>query len=36
MSPKTVESNLSKIYKKLRVRSRAELAAKVAKQAAAR
>ena len=36
MSPKTVEWNLSKIYKKLRVRSRAELAAKVAKQAAAR
>jgi DNA-binding CsgD family transcriptional regulator len=32
MSPKTVEWNLSKIYKKLRVRSRAELAAKLAKQ----
>lgn len=36
MSPRTVEWNLSKIYKKLRVRSRTELAAKVAKQAAAR
>ena len=34
MSPKTVEWNLSKIYKKLHVRSRAELAAKFAKQAA--
>jgi DNA-binding CsgD family transcriptional regulator len=33
MSPKTVEWNLSKIYKKLHVRSRAELAAKLAKQA---
>ena len=32
MSPKTVEWNLSKIYKKLRVRSRTELAAKLAKQ----
>jgi DNA-binding CsgD family transcriptional regulator len=32
MSPKTVEWNLSKIYKKLHVRSRAELAAKLAKQ----
>jgi DNA-binding CsgD family transcriptional regulator len=31
MSPKTVEWNLSKIYKKLHVRSRAELAAKLAK-----
>ena len=34
MSPKTVEWNLSKIYKKLHVRSRAELAAKFAKQTA--
>jgi DNA-binding CsgD family transcriptional regulator len=33
MSPKTVEWNLSKIYKKLHVRSRAELAAKLARQA---
>jgi DNA-binding CsgD family transcriptional regulator len=33
MSPKTVEWNLSKIYKKLHVRSRAELAAKLAQQA---
>jgi DNA-binding CsgD family transcriptional regulator len=32
MSPKTVEWNLSKIYKKLHVRSRTELAAKLAKQ----
>lgn len=32
MSPKTVEWNLSKIYKKLRVRSRTELAAKLARQ----
>jgi len=32
VSPKTVEWNLSKIYKKLHVRSRAELAAKLAKQ----
>lgn len=32
MSPKTVEWNLSKIYKKLHVRSRSELAAKLAKQ----
>jgi DNA-binding CsgD family transcriptional regulator len=32
MSPKTVEWNLSKIYRKLHVRSRAELAAKLAKQ----
>jgi DNA-binding CsgD family transcriptional regulator len=31
LSPKTVEWNLSKIYRKLRVRSRAELAAKLAK-----
>jgi DNA-binding CsgD family transcriptional regulator len=31
MSPKTVEWNLSKIYKKLHVRSRVELAAKLAK-----
>jgi DNA-binding NarL/FixJ family response regulator len=31
ISPKTVEWNLSKIYKKLRVRSRTELAAKLAK-----
>jgi DNA-binding CsgD family transcriptional regulator len=30
LSPKTVEWNLSKIYRKLRVRSRAELAAKLA------
>ncbi len=36
MSPKTVEWNLSKIYKKLHVRSRAELAANLAKKAAAR
>jgi DNA-binding NarL/FixJ family response regulator len=36
MSPKTVEWNLSKIYKKLHVRSRAELAAKFVKQAASR
>jgi DNA-binding CsgD family transcriptional regulator len=34
MSPKTVEWNLSKIYKKLHVRSRAELAAKLAKHQA--
>jgi DNA-binding NarL/FixJ family response regulator len=33
MSPKTVEWNLSKIYKKLHVRSRAELAAKLAGRA---
>jgi len=33
MSPKTVEWNLSKIYKKLHVRSRTELAGKLAKQA---
>jgi len=32
MSPKTVEWNLSKIYKKLHVRSRAELAAKLVNQ----
>jgi DNA-binding CsgD family transcriptional regulator len=32
LSPKTVEWNLSKIYRKLSVRSRAELAAKLAKQ----
>lgn len=32
MSPKTVEWNLSKIYKKLHLRSRAELAAKLARQ----
>jgi len=30
LSPKTVEWNLSKIYRKLSVRSRAELAAKLA------
>ena len=36
ISPKTVEWNLSKIYKKLHVRSRAELAARLAKQAASR
>jgi DNA-binding CsgD family transcriptional regulator len=35
MSPKTVEWNLSKIYKKLHVRSRTELASKLAKRAAA-
>ncbi len=34
MSPKTVEWNLSKIYRKLHVRSRAELAAKLAEQKA--
>jgi len=34
LSPKTVEWNLSKIYRKLGVRSRAELAAKLAKQRA--
>jgi DNA-binding CsgD family transcriptional regulator len=33
VSPKTVEWNLSKVYKKLHVRSRAELAAKLAQQA---
>lgn len=33
LSPKTVEWNLSKIYKKLHVRSRTELAAKLQKQA---
>jgi DNA-binding CsgD family transcriptional regulator len=32
MSPKTVEWNLSKVYKKLHVRSRAELAAKLARE----
>jgi DNA-binding CsgD family transcriptional regulator len=32
LSPKTVEWNLSKIYKKLHVRSRAELTAKLAKK----
>ncbi len=32
MSPKTVEWNLSKVYRKLHVRSRAELAAKLARQ----
>jgi DNA-binding NarL/FixJ family response regulator len=32
VSPKTVEWNLSKVYKKLRVSSRTELAAKLAKQ----
>ena len=32
MSPKTVEWNLSKVYKKLHVRSRAELAAKLSRQ----
>ena len=36
ISPKTVEWNLSKIYKKLHVRSRAELGARLAKQAASR
>jgi DNA-binding CsgD family transcriptional regulator len=34
MSPKTVEWNLSKIYKKLHVKSRAELVAKLAKESA--
>jgi DNA-binding NarL/FixJ family response regulator len=34
ISPKTVEWNLSKIYKKLHVRSRAALAAKLAKKRA--
>jgi DNA-binding CsgD family transcriptional regulator len=34
ISPKTVEWNLSKIYRKLHVRSRAELAAKFAKKQA--
>jgi DNA-binding CsgD family transcriptional regulator len=33
VSPKTVEWNLSKVYKKLHVRSRAELAAKLARPA---
>jgi DNA-binding CsgD family transcriptional regulator len=33
VSPKTVEWNLSKVYKKLHVRSRAELAAKLARRA---
>lgn len=36
MSPKTVEWNLSKIYKKLGVSSRTELAAKLAKQSGRR
>jgi DNA-binding CsgD family transcriptional regulator len=31
VSPKTVEWNLSKIYKKLRVSSRTELAAKLSR-----
>jgi DNA-binding CsgD family transcriptional regulator len=35
VSPKTVEWNLSKVYKKLHVRSRAELAAKLARRAQA-
>jgi len=35
ISPKTVEWNLSKIYKKLHVRSRSELAAKFAGQLSA-
>jgi DNA-binding CsgD family transcriptional regulator len=34
VSPKTVEWNLSKVYKKLRVSSRAELAARFAKRPA--
>ena len=34
LSPKTVEWSLTKIYRKLRVRSRTELAAKVAARAA--
>jgi DNA-binding NarL/FixJ family response regulator len=33
VSPKTVEWNLSKVYKKLHVRSRAELAAKLGRRA---
>jgi len=33
LSPKTVEWNLSKIYRKLHVRSRTELAAKLARRA---
>jgi DNA-binding CsgD family transcriptional regulator len=33
MSPKTVEWNLSKVYRKLHVRSRTELAAKSARGA---
>lgn len=36
MSPKTVEWNLSKIYRKLHVRSRTELAARLARQTATR
>ena len=32
ISPKTVEANLSRIYAKLRVRSRTELAAKMAER----
>ena len=32
ISPRTVEWNLSKIYRKLRVRSRSELAARLARQ----
>ena len=35
LSPKTVEWNLSKVYKKLHVRSRTELAAKLSKQLSA-
>ena len=34
MSPKTVEWNLSKVYRKLLVRSRTELAAKLARHSA--
>ena len=32
ISPRTVEWNLSKVYRKLRVRSRSELAARLARQ----
>ena len=32
ISPKTVEWNLSKVYRKLQVRSRSELAARLARQ----
>jgi DNA-binding CsgD family transcriptional regulator len=32
MSPRTVEWNLSKVYRKLQVRSRSELAAKFARR----
>ncbi len=36
ISPKTVEWNLTKVYRKLAVRSRTELAATLAKQRSAR